>query len=148
MLSWNEIRDRAAKFSREWASETREAGGYQIFWHQFFHIFGVPSRSVAIYQKQTDKLSGNHGFIDLFWPGVLLVEHKSTGQSLDSAFLQASDYVVSLSDEEKPRYIAVTDYQRIRLYDLESAVLGDIQRQFNLADLPEKHQTIRLYRRL
>jgi hypothetical protein len=138
MLSWNEIRDRATKFADEWASETREAGGYQIFWHEFFAVFGVKSRSVAIYQEQVKKLDGNSGFIDLFWPGTLIVEHKSTGHSLDSAFLQASNYMISLPEEERPRYIIVSDYRKIRLYDLENAFLGDIkQHEFLLKEFPK-----------
>lgn len=89
MLSWNEIRNRAQSFSREWAEETREAGAYQTFWDDFFSIFGIRRRSVALYQKKVELLGGGRGFIDLFWPGTFLAEHKSAGQDLDAAFAQA-----------------------------------------------------------
>ena len=110
-------------------------GEYQTFWNKFFEVFGVPRRSVAIYQRMVEKLGGRHGFIDLFWPGTLVVEHKSAGASLDSAFMQAADYTVKLSDDDKPRYVIVTDYQRLRLYDLEVKV-GTTAWDILLKDLP------------
>src|SRR3989344_3215486 len=119
MLAWNEIRDRASRFSREWVDETRETGEYQSFWNEFFEVFGIRRRSVALYQKKVSLLAGRRGFIDLFWPGTFLVEHKSAGEDLNAAFTQATDYFAGLAEEEKPRFVAVTDYKRVRLYDLE-----------------------------
>src|SRR3989338_2577815 len=119
MLTWNEIRDRAIRFSREWADETREIAEYQSFWNEFFDVFGIRRRSVALSQKKIDLFKGKRGFIDLFWPGTLLVEHKSAGEDLDAAFTQATDYFNGLEEDEKPRFVIVTDYKRIRLYDLE-----------------------------
>ena len=75
-LSWNEIRHRAIAFSREWQGETREAAERQSFWNDFFHVFGVRRRTVATFEEPVRKLSGDWGFIDLFWPGRLLAEHK------------------------------------------------------------------------
>ena len=40
------------------------------------------SRRVARYEEHVTKLDDKDGFIDLFWPGVLLVEQKSAGRSL------------------------------------------------------------------
>lgn len=47
MLSWNEIRPRAIKFSREWKGTTSEKSERQIFWNEFFDIFGIRRRTVA-----------------------------------------------------------------------------------------------------
>lgn len=47
-LSWNEIKDRALRFSREWADETDEQAEAKSFWDGFFNIFGVSRRRVAI----------------------------------------------------------------------------------------------------
>ncbi len=141
MLSWNEIRNRALLFSREWAGETRETGEYQTFWDDFFNIFGIRRRSVALYQKKVELLGGGRGFIDLFWPGTFLAEHKSAGQDLDAAFAQATDYFAGLTEEQRPRFVAVTDYKRMRLYDLEGEG-GVVQTDFDLKDLA-KH--IRLF---
>ena len=71
-LSWTEIRHRAIAFSREWQGETREAAERQSFWNDFFNVFGVRRRTVATFEEPVKKLSGDWGFIDLFWPGRLL----------------------------------------------------------------------------
>src|SRR5450759_481941 len=95
-LSWNEIKDRALAFSKEWEGETSERAESQTFWNNFFQIFGIDRRRVAIFEKQV-KLSRvneriKNGRIDAFWKGTLLVEHKSAGADLDRAFKQAADY--------------------------------------------------------
>ena len=41
-------------------------------------------RSVARYEEHVTKL--DHGFIDLFWPGLLIVEQKSAGRDLNRAY--------------------------------------------------------------
>ena len=78
-LSWNEIRSRAAQFATEWANATYESGETQSFYNDFFEIFGVRRRTVVRYEEHVRRLDNSHGFIDLFWPGVLLVEQKSAG---------------------------------------------------------------------
>lgn len=134
ILSWNEIRDRALGFSREWATETREAAEYQSFWNDFFNVFGVNRRSVAVYQQKVKLLKKTIGFIDLFWPGMLVVEHKSASQDLDAAFMQATDYFEGLSEEQKPRYVLVSDYKKFRFYDFEAANEAT-QKEFSLNEL-------------
>lgn len=42
------------------------------------------------------------GFIDLFWPKVLIVEHKSKGKDLDSAFSQSAAYSARLNGIPAP----------------------------------------------
>ncbi len=121
MISWNEIRTRAVAFAKEWEGETREMAEYQSFWDGFFEVFGTKRRSVARYQEKVQLAirERDRGFIDLFWPGTLIVEHKSGGKNLDSAYSQAGSYFDALPEDERPRYIIVTDYARIRFYDLE-----------------------------
>jgi hypothetical protein len=51
---------------------------------------------VATFELNVRKLGTAHGFVDLFWPGMLLVEHKSRGKNLDRAFQQALDYFPGL----------------------------------------------------
>ena len=71
-LSWNEIKHRAFAFSKEWKEETRE--------------------------EPVKKLSGDWGFIDLFWPKTLLAEHKSAGKDLARAAAQGMEYIRALVD--------------------------------------------------
>ena len=91
-LSWNEIKDRALKFSREWHNESSEDAEAKSFWDGFFDVFGVSRRRVANFERKVKKLDGKDGFIDLLWKGVLLIEHKSRGKDLDRAHTQARDY--------------------------------------------------------
>ena len=123
MLSWNEIRHRAVAFSRDWKSTTSEKAERQTFWNEFFNIYGIRRKSVASFEEPVKKLSGHWGYIDLFWPMKVLVEHKSAGEDLDKAHAQGMDYIRGLIDSgrerEVPRWLIVSDFQRIALHDLE-----------------------------
>ncbi|NCA83352.1 MAG: class I SAM-dependent DNA methyltransferase [Opitutae bacterium] len=124
-LSWNEIKARAIAFSRDWAEETRETAEAKSFWDAFFNVFGLNRRAVASFEEPVRSIQGTYNRIDLFWKGRLLAEHKSAGKDLGKAKGQAFDYVQDLVREgraaEAPRYIVVTDFARIQLYDLEAA---------------------------
>jgi len=137
-LSWNEIKDRALKFSREWADECSEDAEAKPFLGEFFNVFGVPRKRVATFEKRVKKLDGRDGYIDLLWKGILLIEQKSRGKDLDRAFQQAKDYFPGLKDRDAPRYILVSDFARFRLYDLEE---GE-QHDFTLADF---YKNVRLF---
>jgi hypothetical protein len=41
---------------------------------------------VATFEEPVKKLDTKHGFIDLFWKGVLLVEQKSAGRANTALF--------------------------------------------------------------
>ena len=118
-LSWNEIRVRAAKFVTAWKDASYESGETQSFYNDFFEVFGVARRSVARYEEHVRKLDNRSGYIDLFWPGVLLVEQKSSGRDLKEAYSQASEYFDALPERERPRYVLVSDFQSFELHDLD-----------------------------
>jgi type I restriction-modification system DNA methylase subunit len=130
-ISWNEIKDRALKFSNEWANETKERAEKDSFWNEFFNVFGISRRRVATFEEPVKKLSGNQGFIDLFWKGTLLVEHKSKGRSLDKAYEQATDYFPGLKEHELPKYILVSDFEKIKLFDLDEGT----EHEFHVSEL-------------
>lgn len=138
MLTWNEIRRRAVEFSKEWEEETRESAEAKSFWDSFFNIFGISRRRVASFEKPVEKLGGTMGFIDLFWKGTLIVEHKSKGKSLTKAYNQALDYFSGLKEYELPKYVLVSDFSNFRLYDLDD----DLFHEFSLRDL---HNNIHLF---
>ncbi len=133
-LSWNEIRHRAGKFSDDWRDAHYEKGETQSFYNDFFQIFGLQRRSVARYEQHVQKLGDQAGFIDLFWPGTLLVEQKSAGRNLEKAREQAGEYFDGLPDHQRPRYILLSDFQTFELHDLEEKS-GNIC--FELANLHE-----------
>jgi|WetSurMetagenome_2_1015567.scaffolds.fasta_scaffold00085_20 hypothetical protein len=143
-LSLNEIKDRALAFSREWAGEKAEKAEAQTFWNEFFNVFGVTRRRIASFETHVralplfDQTVKKDGYIDLFWKGVLIAEHKSRGRDLDTAYKQAVGYFDGLQERDLPRYIIVSDFARIRLYDLDK----DTQIEFQLQDF---YKNIKLF---
>ena len=131
-LSWNEARARAAAFAEGWKDAAYEKGETQSFYNAFFDVFGVRRRNVARYEAHVAKLDNRSGFIDLFWPGVLLVEQKSAGRDLKAAYARAGEYFDALPDRKRPRYILVSDFQTFELHDLDERQVV----AFALADLP------------
>jgi hypothetical protein len=138
MLSWNEIRERAIRFTKEWKDETSENAEAKTFWNEFFNVFGISRRRVATFEERVKTLDGKGGFIDLLWKGVLLVEHKSRGRDLERAYTQAKDYFPGLKEAELPKYILVSDFEKFALYDLDT---GD-KRTFTIEQF---HQNIELF---
>ncbi|ASY43155.1 SAM-dependent methyltransferase [Sphingobium xenophagum] len=135
-LGWDEIKRRAKAFSDEWKDAHYERGQTQTFYNEFFEIFGIKRKQVAIYEQRVKLLNNRHGFIDLFWPGTLLVEQKSASLDLGRAQGQALDYVEGIHPTQQPRWVLSCDFQTWVLLDLETRT----QLKFRLADL-HKHIT-------
>ena len=131
-LSWNEIRARAAEFARKWADAAYEKGETQSFYNDFFDVFGRQRRTVARFEEHVKRLDNRDGYIDLFWPRVLLVEQKSAGRSLAAAREQAGEYFDALPEHERPRYLLLSDFQNFELVDMDERE----ELRFPLADLP------------
>ena len=132
-LSWNEIRVRAAKFASDWQDAVYEKGETHSFYNDFFDVFGIQRRSVARFEEHVRKLDDSSGYIDLFWPGVLLVEQKSAGRDLTRALDQAGAYFDALPERDRPRYLLVGDFRTFELHDLDERESA----AFALADLPQ-----------
>ncbi|MGB4414028.1 MAG: DNA methyltransferase [Paludibacter sp.] len=118
-LSWNEIKDRALNFSKEWAETSNEEADAKPFLVEFFNVFGISSKRVGTFEHRVKKLDEKDGYIDLLWKGTILIEMKSRGKNLDKAYQQAIDYTHGLKQHELPKYILVSDFENFRLYDLE-----------------------------
>ena len=129
---WSQIRERAAEFVHRWRNASYERAESQSFYDDFFNIFGVRRRTVARFEEHVKKLDNRHGFIDLFWPGVLLVEQKSAGHNLTRAYGQAGDYFDALPERERPRYILVSDFRTFELHDRDKRT----KVSFDLEELP------------
>ena len=135
-LSWNEIRDRALAFSREWKDESSEHAEAKTFWDEFFQVFGVSRRRQASFEWHVKKGDGHDGYVDLFWKGKMLAEHKSRGKDLSRAHQQAIDYFPGLKDEDLPRYVVVSDFARFRVHDLDEGT----EVEFPLEEFPNQVQ--------
>ncbi len=118
-LSWNEIKDRALHFSKEWADTSNEEADAKPFLIEFFNVFGISRKRVATFEHKVKKLDDRDGYIDMLWKGMILVEMKSRGKNLDKAYEQAVEYTYGLKQHELPRCILICDFEKFRLYDLE-----------------------------
>jgi hypothetical protein len=135
-LSWNEIKERAVAFSKEWAGTSNEEADAKPFLEAFFNVFGITRKRVALFEHRVKKLNATDGYIDLIWKGVILVEMKSLGKNLDRAFIQAKEYTHHLKEHEIPKYVLVADFDTFRLYDTEE----DKTVEFHLKDLVKNVQ--------
>lgn len=131
-LSWNDIKTKALAFAQDFEHARDEKSQAQTFWLKFFDVFGVDSSRVGVFESRVKKLNKRMGYADFFWPGLLLIEHKSRGENLEIAADQAADYCINLKEGEHPRYLLVCDFEHFWLKDLaEGAEL-----RFTLRELP------------
>ncbi|NCB40402.1 MAG: class I SAM-dependent DNA methyltransferase, partial [Erysipelotrichia bacterium] len=113
------MRNRAHKFVQNYTEAHKENAEAQSFLNDFFEIFDIPRRRVASFERPVKVDDQGTKRIDLFWPGVLLVEMKSQGQNLDNAYQQGIGYFKGLKNEELPRFVMVCDLNTFRLFDLD-----------------------------
>jgi len=130
-LSWNEIKSRALVFSKHWADAANEDAQAKPFLIAFFEVFGITDKRFASFEHAAQKYDGSRGYVDAFWPGILLVEMKSRGNNLERAYSQAMDYFPGIKERDLPRYVLVCDFARFRLHDLKEGSVSE----FALADL-------------
>jgi hypothetical protein len=109
----------------------------QTFWRDVFQqLCGVDdllATGIEFEYPVRSHESGTIKFIDVLWPGVVLVEHKSAGQSLDKAEQQARDYLISLEAVKRPPVIILSDFAKFRLVE----VLAGKSVEFALSELPQ-----------
>jgi hypothetical protein len=137
-LSWNEIRSRALAFSKHWADAANEDAQAKPFLIAFFEVFGITDKRFASFEHAAQKYDGSRGYVDAFWPGILLVEMKSRGKNLERAYTQALDYFPGIKERDLPRYVLVCDFGRFRLHDLKEGNTSE----FALADF---YKNVRLF---
>ena len=143
-LSWNEIRQNAIQFSREWVGEKSESAEKQTFWNAFFEVFGILRRTVAAFERAVKSLGAETRHIALFWPATLIVEQIRSCIDFDFADSQSIICIYKLADsgrqDEIPRYDLATDYQGFCLIDLEpedpakKPALGGYRIEFSVAE--------------
>jgi len=94
-LSWNEIRSRAHEFSRKWVSEESERAEAQSFWNDFFAVFGIERKRVAIFEKQVNIARAD----------------DTTYGILHSRFHELWSLRLGTSLEDRPRYTPTTTFE-------------------------------------
>ena len=137
-LTWQQIRYNAIAFQARWDNAGSERAEAQIFLYEFLRVFGVDQRRVATFEEKVHSTSDTSGYIDMLWPGHILVEMKSKGKSLDRAYSQAKGYAFSIcSDDDLPEFIMVCDFENIRLYRQTTAQQWEFKTK-DLADNVER----------
>ncbi len=118
----DDLNNRAETFSKQFASASYEMGQAQNFIRELCAVYGLNYLRSVDFERRIQKASGRGiNRIDGFFPGLLLVEMKSAGQDLAEAYEQAKGYLPLLKNPaEKPRYILVSDFQNLHLYDLQA----------------------------
>ena len=119
MLSWSEIEDRAIAFSARWRNCSGDERQYgQSFEKDFVQVFGVDWLE-GLHEYQLHLLDGSIAYVDYLLPGKLLIEMKSRGRSLATAYSQAMAYVRALRPEEVPALVMVSDFDLVQVYNLK-----------------------------
>jgi type I restriction-modification system DNA methylase subunit len=130
-------RHAAEEFATKWKDTKEEKQYAESFWNDFFrNLCGVDDLQVAgvEFQKPVkNSVSGNINYLDVYWKGVALIEHKSAGESLDKAEIQARGYWRSLPPGYRPKTIIISDFLNFRLID----VALNRSHEFPLSKLPE-----------
>lgn len=94
-----------------------ERGQSQNFWAQFFRAYGVSEDLIYLAFEHRLKDKKGQKYVDAFIPGKVIVEQKSSGIDLSSAYRQVSDYYTKLPLSERPNYIILSNFDEFRLYD-------------------------------
>ncbi|WP_104131263.1 DNA methyltransferase [Cryobacterium sp. M91] len=127
----------AREFADKWAAVTKEKQLAQSFWSDFFHkVIGVQDLLAAGIEFEhgvKSSVSGLINFIDVFWSGVVMIEHKSAGKDLNVAERQIRGYLASLDAIHRPAILIVSDFARIRIID---HIAGESV-EFPLHELPD-----------
>ena len=122
----------ARQFSARWAGKGDEKSDTQTFWLEMLgQVLGAPNPFELIRFERSVKL-GHKSFMDAFISSThVLIEQKSLGVDLDTPqrqsdgtlltpFRQAARYNSMLPYSERARWIVVSDFARIRVYDMET----------------------------
>lgn len=131
MLSHVEMKRNARNFAKNWKNRGYEKGESQVFWLSLLQeVLGVERpQDYLIFENQVklDKTS----FIDARIPSTqVLIEQKSINKDLkaaikqsDGSYLtpiqQAKRYAAELPYSERPRWIVISNFQEIHIYDME-----------------------------
>ncbi len=120
-LNWRDIQDRTITFVHSYKDAKDEDRDAKPFWKDLFALFNIDPRTIGSFEERV-RMHGHTGVgkMDYFAPKRFLIEQKSRGKDLEDAYKQAMDYFDALTNEEKPRHIIISDFERFHVYDLEA----------------------------
>ena len=127
---------RAKEFADKWQHTEEEERYAKSFWTDFFRqLCGVDDEKIAgiEFEYPVQSVStGRKNRIDVYWKNTVLIEHKSKGEDLDVAELQARGYLRSLAPGYRPRTLIISDFANFRIIDVKL----NRTHEFKLEELP------------
>ena len=135
------IHQRAERFVERWTrkhnvTECRES---QTFINEFFGVFDIDRFASKIQFEYDIARNRDYRRIDVFWPGVILIENKTPGESLDQASKQAKRYFDMLGERHLPKYVLINNFRIFRIHsiDVKNKELT-LYKTFHIEKLPEE----------
>ena len=136
-LSGEEIRRRLAEFAASWGGyQGTERSEAQTFLNELLTCYGAERRAAgARFEEKT-----GDGFMDLFWPGVCIIEMKrpSEAKRLADHREQMLRYWQSSGTPQSPapRYVVLCAFHRFEIWE-PGAVYTEPRVAFTLTEIPE-----------
>lgn len=115
-----EIVNKVFDFLKLHKNDKDEKQQAQMWIRDFLEIFNIPKEKINIGFEWRINIDGLQKYADHLLNGVLLIEMKSKGKNLDKAKSQAYRYVMNLEKEDIPRYVLLSNFERIQLIDLHN----------------------------
>ncbi len=143
-----EMREKAEAFIINWKGTTTERAEAQTFTNEFFEIFGLYRKNYAQFEKPIQKKDETGtGFADLFWSGKLIIESKSAHLDNDKhwekTLQQAEEYIENLFPHQRPQYIMLMNFKRIKKYSVEVSKTNKVKINF-IIEVPLEKLAIKL----
>lgn len=143
-----EMRENAEGFIIRWRGTTAERAEAQTFTNEFFQIFGLDRKNLAQFEKPIQKKDeSGTGFADLFWTGKLIIESKSAHldnpKHWDKTLIQAEEYIENLLPHQRPQFIMLMNFKRIKKYEVLISSSNKIKINF-LIEVPLEDLAIKL----
>lgn len=136
-LDYQHIREQLHRIIHDYKdAEGYERGQSQNFWTQIFNAYGVSGQVQLKAFEHRLKDDKSQKYVDAFIPKLVMIEQKSRGLDLNKAYNQVSKYYERLSVADKPRYIVLSNFDELWLFDIENP-LNIKEYKCPLADLPK-----------
>ncbi|WP_210133949.1 type IIL restriction-modification enzyme MmeI [Staphylococcus sp. GDY8P168P-1] len=113
-----ELVNRSYDFVKLHINDSDEKQQAQMWIRDFLEIFNVAKQKINIGFEWRVNIDGSQKYADHLLNGILLIEMKSKGIKLDKAKSQAYRYVMNLDKEDIPKYVILSNFDRIQLLDL------------------------------
>ena len=136
-LDYQHIREQLHRIIHDYKdAEGYERGQSQNFWTQMFNAYGVSGQVQLKAFEHRLKDDKSQKYVDAFIPKLVMIEQKSRGIDLNKAYNQVSKYYERLSAADKPRYIVLSNFDELWLFDIQNP-LNIKEYKCPLADLPK-----------